>query len=202
MSLFPDLIDPMVNHLPYDGEVHCWGEIINEPDAFQHFSDLLKEIDWQNDEAVIFGKHIITKRKVAWYADHPYQYSYSNINRTALPWTPHLLSIKALVEAKTGQSYNSCLLNLYHSGAEGMAWHSDDERELKAQGSIASLSFGATRKFAFKHKKSKKRIVFELKSGDLIEMKGDTQRHWLHNIPTTTRVNSPRVNLTFRQMNN
>jgi alkylated DNA repair dioxygenase AlkB len=105
-----------------------------------------------------------------------------------------------MVEAKTLQTYNSCLLNLYPSGAEGMAWHSDDERELKAQGSIASLSLGALRKFAMKHKKTKERLVFELDAGDLIEMKGETQRYWLHNVPTTKKVHCPRINLTFRQM--
>lgn len=201
MSLFLDLIDSAHNYLPYDGNVHYWGQVFSDIDAQQHYEQLLKEIAWQNDEAIIFGKHIVTKRKVAWYADQPYQYTYSNIHRTARLWTPHLLALKALVEAKTHQHYNSCLLNLYHDGSEGMAWHSDDERELRKGGSIASLSFGAERKFALKHKKSKERIVFELSSGDLIEMKGETQNHWLHNIPTTTKVHTPRINLTFRQMN-
>jgi alkylated DNA repair dioxygenase AlkB len=201
MPLFQNLIDPRVNQLPYDGDVHYWGRIFSQSDALQHYEYLLEQIAWKNDEAIIFGKHIVTKRKIAWYADKPYQYAYSNIHRTALLWTPHLLALKEIVEAKTQQTYNSCLLNLYHTGAEGMAWHSDDERELKTQGSIASLSLGAVRKFAFKHKKTKERLVFELEAGDLIEMKGETQSHWLHNIPTTTKIQCPRINLTFRQMN-
>lgn len=201
MSLFSNLIDPDYNYLPYDGTVHYWDGIISHEDADEHYQQLLKEIAWQHDEAIIFGKHIVTKRKVAWYADQPYQYTYSNIHRTARLWTPHLLALKAMVEAKTQQPYNSCLLNLYHNGSEGMAWHSDDESELRKGGSIASLSFGAERKFALKHKKSKERIVFELSSGDLIEMKGETQTHWLHNVPATKKIHSPRINLTFRQMN-
>tara|TARA_B110000003_G_C16543249_1_gene493650 strand:- start:325 stop:939 length:615 start_codon:yes stop_codon:yes gene_type:complete len=200
MPLFENLIDPSINHLPYDGCVHYWGKVFSQPEAFQHYEALLKDIAWKHDEAIVFGKHIVTKRKVAWYADKSYQYSYSNIHRTALLWTPHVLALKAIVEAQTLQTYNSCLLNFYPSGTEGMAWHSDDERELIESGSIASLSFGATRKFAMKHKVSKERLVFELESGDLIEMKGETQRHWLHNIPTTTKVAHPRINLTFRQM--
>lgn len=200
MPLFQDLMEPSINQLPYDGEVHYWRCILSQSDALEHYEKLLKQIAWKNDEAIIFGKHIVTKRKVAWYADEAYQYTYSNIHRTALRWTPHLLALKAKVEAKTQQSYNSCLLNLYHTGDEGMAWHSDDERELKVQGSIASLSLGAVRKFAFKHKKTKERLVFELEAGDLIEMKGETQSHWLHNIPTTKKIHSPRINLTFRQM--
>ncbi|MBQ0729867.1 MAG: alpha-ketoglutarate-dependent dioxygenase AlkB [Oleispira antarctica] len=200
MPLFQDLMEPSINQLPYDGEVHYWRRIFSQGDALQYYELLLKQIAWKNDEAIIFGKHIVTKRKVAWYADEPYQYTYSNIHRTALRWTPHLLALKEKVEAKTQQSYNSCLLNLYHTGDEGMAWHSDDERALKAKGSIASLSLGAVRKFAFKHKKTKERLVFELESGDLIEMKGETQSHWLHNVPTTKKIQMPRINLTFRQM--
>lgn len=199
--LVQDSTDSSINQLPYEGDVYYWQRILSQRDALRYYELLLNQISWQNDEAIILGKHIVTKRKVAWYADKPYQYSYSNIQRTALYWTPHLLALKEIVEAKTQQSYNSCLLNLYHSGAEGVAWHSDDERELKTQGSIASLSLGAVRKFAFKHKKTKERLVFELEAGDLIEMKGETQRHWLHNVPTTKKIQTPRINLTFRQMN-
>ena len=200
MPLFQNLIDPSVNQLPYDGCCHYWEKVLSQLDAFAHYESLLQEIAWKHDEAIMFGKHIVTKRKVAWYADKAYQYSYSNIQRTALLWTPSLLVLKAIVEAKTQQTYNSCLLNLYQSGIEGMAWHSDDERELVENGSIVSLSLGAARKFAMKHKESKERLVFELESGDLIEMKGETQRHWLHNVPTTKKVAHPRINLTFRQI--
>jgi alkylated DNA repair dioxygenase AlkB len=75
-----------------------------------------------------------------------------------LPWTKELLKLKAMVEEKTGETFNSCLLNLYHNGNEGMAWHSDGEKDLKKHGAIGSLSFGAERKFAFKHKETKETV--------------------------------------------
>lgn len=200
MILFEEVMDSTKNYLPYDGAVHYWGKIFSGDISQQYYSKLMDSIAWKNDEAIIFGKHIITKRKVAWYADKPYEYTYSKINRTALLWTPLLLELKSIVEEKTQQVYNSCLLNLYHNGQEGMAWHSDDERDLVSNGSIASLTFGAKRKFAIKHKKTKHRIVFELGHGDLLEMKDETQSHWVHNIPTTKKVHTPRINLTFRQM--
>jgi len=109
-----------------------------------------------------------------------------------------LLALKALVEQKTAESYNSCLLNLYHNGSEGMAWHSDGEKELKEQGAIASLTFGATRKFAFKHKQTKELVSLDLKAGSLLVMKGETQKHWLHRLPPTKKVQEARINLTFR----
>jgi len=200
MMLFETQKDNTINHLPYDGTVHYWEGIFSEQEAQGNTDLLLKHIEWKNDEAIIFGKHIITKRKVAWYADKPYEYTYSKIHRTALRWPPLLLELKAMIEGKTGQQYNSCLLNLYHNGQEGMSWHSDDERDLRKNGSIASLSFGATRKFAIKHRKTKHKVVFELNSGDLLEMKDETQSHWIHNVPTTKKISQPRINLTFRQM--
>lgn len=188
------------NLLPYDGEVIYYGKIIFGTEEQRILQNLLTEIVWKNDEAVIFGKHIITKRKVAWYGDSSFAYTYSNITKQALPWTVELLQLKDLVEKITGTVYNSCLLNLYHDGDEGMAWHSDDEKSLGKNTSIASLSFGAERKFAFKHKNSKETVSLVLDSGSLLVMKGSTQTHWLHRLPKTTRVTRPRVNLTFRTM--
>jgi alkylated DNA repair dioxygenase AlkB len=188
------------NVLPYDGEVLYFGKVISGTEEQRILDYLLSEIVWKNDEAVIFGKHIITKRKVAWYGDTDFSYTYSNTTKQALLWTDELLKLRMLVEGFTGTKYNSCLLNLYHDGDEGMAWHSDDERSLGKNTSIASLSFGAERKFAFKHKSSKDTISLILDSGSLLEMKGTTQTNWLHRLPKTTKVKRPRVNLTFRTM--
>lgn len=189
---------PYPNILPFDGEAIYFGKILSWEKA-NHFKEiLLNEIEWKNDEAFVYGKHIITNRKVAWYADQIVEYNYSNIKRTSSLWTPSLLELKQLVEEKTKTSYNSCLLNLYHDGGEGMTWHSDNEDELLKNGSIASLSFGAERKFAMKHKKTKQSTSIILENGSLLEMKSPMQAHWLHSVPKTKKVLKPRINLTFR----
>ncbi len=190
--------NPLQNRLPYQGMVKYYGPIfsLEKSDVFRDI--LLASIAWQNDEAFIFGKHIITKRKVAWYGDKAFDYTYSNATKTALKWTPELLSIKFKVEEITGLIFNSCLLNLYHSGEEGMAWHSDDEKALGKHTNIASVSFGAERRFSFKHKKTKEKIDIHLENGSLLMMQGETQTHWLHRLPPTKKVNNPRINLTFR----
>jgi alkylated DNA repair dioxygenase AlkB len=131
----------------------------------------------------------------------PFSYTYSKVTKQAKPWTEALEKIKQEVEKKSGETYNSCLLNLYHSGEEGMAWHSDGEKDLKKNGAIASVSFGAERKFAFKHKDSKEKVEVWLENGSLLVMKGTTQSHWLHRLPPTKKIHSPRVNLTFRTIN-
>lgn len=196
MDLFNN--DSESNLLPYDGTVNYYGVLMNRAQSNLYYEYLLHKIVWKNDVAIIFGKRIETKRKVAWYAEQPFEYTYSNNTKLALPWTPELLELKMLVEHKTGETFNSCLLNLYHSGDEGMAWHSDGEKDLKKDGAIASLSFGAERKFAFKHKESKATISLVLENGSLLVMKDKTQTNWLHRLPPTKKVNKPRINLTFR----
>jgi alkylated DNA repair dioxygenase AlkB len=146
----------------------------------------------------MFGKKIITNRKVALYADNTTTYTYSKQTKQALAWTPELLQLKRIIETKTAQTFNMCLLNLYHHGKESMGWHSDNESELQANGSIASLSLGAERKFMFKHKESKKIITINLAHGSLLLMKGTIQQHWLHQLPAMAKVEAPRINLTFR----
>ncbi|HTN18783.1 MAG TPA: alpha-ketoglutarate-dependent dioxygenase AlkB [Chitinophagaceae bacterium] len=198
MKLFND--DPQHNLLPYEGRVQYFGKIMDAEETEQYFKQLSTDIEWKNDEARIFGKHFITKRKVAWYGDSRFSYTYSNATKEALPWTKELLELKERVEQLTGTAFNSCLLNLYHNGSEGMAWHSDDEKSLGKDTTIASLSFGAERKFAFRHKQSKETISLTLEHGSLLIMAGSTQTHWLHRLPPTTKVHSPRINLTFRTM--
>ena len=137
----------MVNILPYKGIVNYYGKIFNDTETSYFYNSLLNNIVWKNDEAFIFGRLIITKRKVAWYGDSEFEYTYSNITKKALPWTEELKVIKQVIEEKLNEKFNSCLLNLYHNGNEGMAWHSDGEKDLKKNGAIASLSLGSERKF-------------------------------------------------------
>ena len=198
MQLFDIEADPRHNHLPYDGTVQYYGKVIQEMVADDYFEKLMQNIAWENDQAIILGRQITTKRKVAWYGDQGYEYTYSNVNRYAVPWTVELLELRQRVQQLTGERFNSCLLNLYHTGEEGMAWHSDDETDLKKNGVIASLSFGAERKFAFKHKQSKEKVELYLEHGSLLVMKDTTQSHWLHRLPPTKKVSTARINLTFR----
>lgn len=198
MDLFNQSIDKTKNWLPHDGTVNYYGRLFSQKEADLYLEKLLETIEWRNDEAIIFGKKIITKRKVAWYGEKPFEYTYSNTTKHALPWTKELVELKSILEKETGETFNSCLLNLYHSGDEGMAWHSDAEKDLQKDGAIGSLSFGAERKFGFKHKQTGEKVELILEHGSLLVMKDTTQTHWLHRLPPTKKVTRPRVNLTFR----
>jgi alkylated DNA repair dioxygenase AlkB len=183
-----------------DGTVSYYPNVLTHDDANRYFDLLLQKIVWENDEVIIFGKHIVTKRKVAWYGDSNYLYTYSNTTKQGLPWTKELLELKQIVEKLTETKFKFCLLNLYHSGNEGIGWHSDDEESLEPNSTIASLSLGAQRKFSFKHKQTKQTISLVLEHGSLLIMKDDTQTYWLHTLLKSKAISGPRINLTFRTM--
>src|SRR5919199_2337421 len=186
------------NILNKDGIVNYYGKILSSEEANRYFDLLMQSILWEKDEIIVFGKYITTKREVAWYGDSQYVYTYSNTTRQALAWTKELFGVKQIVEKCAGIKFNSCLLNLYHNGNEGMGWHSDVEKSLGKNNTIASLSFGAERKFSFKHKQTKQTVSVVLEHGSLLIMKDNTQSNWLHSLPISKSIIEPRINLTFR----
>jgi alkylated DNA repair dioxygenase AlkB len=183
-----------------DGLVLYHENVISDEQIKLFYEELLNNINWENERVVMFGKEIITKRKVAFYSDESIVYTYAGKTKIGLPWKDPLIILKNIVESLTKQTYNACLLNLYHNGDEAMGWHSDNEKEIIANSTIASLSIGASRKFSFKHKVTKETISIQLENGSLLEMKGTIQSHWLHALPKSKKITESRINLTFRQM--
>ena len=198
MMLFP--ADPGHNLLPFDGIANYYGPVVTVTEARRYLDVFLNTVPWRHDEAVIYGKRIQTARKVAWYGDSEFSYTYSGTTKVALPWNRELQELKEIVERITNVEFNSCLCNLYHSGAEGMSWHSDDEKALGKNTTIASLTLGAERTFRFRHKNREidGPISVLLETGSLLVMKGATQTFWQHCVPKTTKCANPRINLTFR----
>ena len=195
-----NMINNRPNILPQDGIALYYEKIVNDEEIKGLYDALLNNIHWENERVIMFGKEIVTKRKVAFFSDPSISYRYASKTKIGLPWTSALLIIKNIVESITKESYNACLLNLYHNGEESMGWHSDNEKEIIANSSIASLSLGANRKFSFKHKVSKETVSIELEDGSLLEMKGSIQAHWWHALLKSKKVTAARINLTFRQM--
>lgn len=188
----------LLPYLPYDGIVEYIPSLFGKGESSPLFEELLAGIPWQQDEVILFGQKRILSRKVAWMGDGEFTYSYSGTSKVAAPWTPALLTIKERVESECSHEFNSCLLNLYHDGSEGMGWHSDDEKTLGENPLIASVSLGAERIFKLKHRKSGEVVSVLLQNGSLLVMKGETQHHWVHTMPKTKKITTPRINLTFR----
>ena len=187
-----------INVLSRDGRVDYYPAIFKPDTCATLVNALTRSLDWQVDQIYMFGKLITTKRKVAWVADDGCFYTYSGVKKNPQAWTPELLVIKERLEKISQWKFNSCLLNLYHDGSEGMGWHSDDEPELEHTAPIASLSLGGERKFSFKHKSDKDSVSLVLENGSVLIMHAPTQEHWHHSLLKTKRPVAPRINLTFR----
>lgn len=196
--LFP--IEKNINLLPKDGILRYDHTFLESQKALAFIPKLLKEVNFKNDESVIFGKHYVMNRLTGWVGDDSFFYGYSQIKRQANPWTKNLLKLRFFVEESTGHQYNSCLLNYYPTGEDGMGWHADNEKELGVNPVIASLSLGAERKFSFKHIGTKEKVDLKLSNGSLLLMSGVIQHYWKHTLPKTKKIKSPRMNLTFRNI--
>jgi alkylated DNA repair dioxygenase AlkB len=190
-----------LNLLPKDGGAYYYPEIFDQVSSDQLFGKLIQSLDWQPEQIYLFGKKVTTQRKVVWVGDENCLYAYSGMKKRPQPWTPELLSIKTQMEEMAQWKFNSCLLNLYHSGSEGMGWHSDNEDELDSAAPIASLSLGATRKFAFKHKLDKSVCSLFLENGSVLIMHSPSQKFWNHSLLKTKTPLPARINLTFRAIN-
>ena len=164
------------------------------------FKKILEETPWRQDKIKLFGKLIPIPRQQAWYGEPEATYKYSSLELTPINWTPTLLKIKRDVEEYSKTTFNSCLVNLYRDGNDYAAWHSDDEKELGKNPSIASISLGGTRRFHLKHKTIEKRIRFDLEDGSLLLMTGELQHYWSHQLSKTKKIVAPRINLTFRKV--
>lgn len=199
-DLFHTSEDHPLTLISTDGFCRYYGPVLSPTRSGLYFEHLLAHTPWKNDEVIVFGKRYVTARKTAWYGDSGAAYIYAGIKHTPLKWTHNLLELKAMVENLTNTTFNSCLLNLYHDGSEGMGWHRDNEKEIVTNSTIASLSFGAERTFKLKHIATKHTKELILQNGSLLTMEGSLQQNWLHSLPKSLKVKQARINLTFRQV--
>ena len=188
-----------VNLLPLDGEVYVFPGFFDKSESDRFLKYLLDHINWQQDQMKFYGKAVDLPRLTAWYGEHDSDYSYSGISMQTHPWTPELLEIKSRIEEQAQTHFTSVLLNYYRDGSDHVGWHRDNEKVLRVNPVIASVSFGATRTFKFRHISDKSLVrSVELTHGTYVLMKGETQHKWEHQVPKTKKVLAPRISLTFR----
>lgn len=177
------------------------GNVIYFPEVFDpsqdYFNHLKTACVWQEEEVRVYGKWHILRRQSAWYGTADYRYS--GQIKIAQPWLPVLLEIKTQVEELTKDSYQGVLLNYYPDGLAGMGWHADDEHDLVPNSAIASVSFGATRRFDLRHRDGETHSI-NLEDGSVLMMAGELQQYWKHQVPVQRKIKEPRINLTFRVM--
>ena len=188
------------NLVPFDGELYLINQFYRPPESDYLFAALETGLDWQEETIFIFGKWVKVPRLMCWYGDPDAYYRYSGVNHQPRPWTTELQTVRAKVEQQCRCTFNSVLANLYRDGRDSMGCHADDEKELGLNPLIVSLSLGDERLFKLHHKKRKETLDITLNHGDLLVMAVTLQHHWLHSVPKTKKIKTPRINLTFRKI--
>ena len=185
--------------------IHYWPNFFSTCNAVNLLKNLIESIPWQQNKIRFYGKESLVPRLESWHGEPGIRYAYSGIEMNAKPWTFELSEIKKAIEKEVSFCFNSVLVNYYRSGKDRVAWHSDDEKELGINPVIASVSLGEERKFKLRHKMYKQnglKSEIVLQNGSLLLMHGETQHHWMHEIPRTARSIGPRINLTYRNIIN
>ncbi|MCC6700573.1 MAG: alpha-ketoglutarate-dependent dioxygenase AlkB [Fluviicola sp.] len=181
-----------------NGEYIYIPDFYNSEKANRLLNSFMTEIQWNQESMNMYGKQVLFPRLTAWYGDNDKPYSFSGITLQPHSWSQELLEIKKDIEPLCQTKFNSVLLNLYRDGNDSISWHTDAEKELGKNPIIASVNFGAERVFQLRHMHTNERIDLILKHGSLLIMMGELQHFWQHQVPKTKKVNSARVNLTFR----
>jgi len=179
------------------GQLRYWPCFFEPLLAETLYDWLRRDVPWQQMK---FRGHF-EPRLTAWMGEFPYRYS--GVTRSAAPFIPIVEALVVLVEKsldrhRPGMHFSGALLNYYRSGLDKIGLHSDAEPDLLPGAPIASLSFGATRRFVLRHNRSSEKHVLSLSSGSLLVMEGETQAHWKHEIPAGPRVAGGRINITLR----
>jgi alkylated DNA repair dioxygenase AlkB len=175
-------------------------EFLVKEEADYFFQQLIKSINWQQEEIVVVGKKVLVPRLVSWYGEPGAKYTYSGVIHQPQPWNESLLEIKTRIETFSCFTFNSVLANLYRDGSDSMGWHADKEKQLGVNPAIASLSLGEKRLFKIRHNKTAETFDIQLSHGDLLMMSGALQHHWRHCVPKTKQKKQPRINLTYRNI--
>lgn len=181
-----------------NGEYLFYPNFFTKSESNIFLQKLKSEIEWKQESMNMYGKKINFPRLTAWYGDNDKPYSFSGITLSPKVWNEELVSIKNKIEPIAKVNFNSVLLNLYRDGNDSISWHTDAEKELGTNPVIASVNFGATRKFQLRHIKTKEKLEIELTHGSLLIMQGELQHFWQHQVPKTSKVVGERINLTFR----
>ena len=171
------------------------------PRADALLAALSREIPWEQHRLNLFGREVASPRLSCWIGDPDAAYTYSRTRFEPRAWTPTLASLRDELATRFDLHFNSVLANLYRDGHDSMGWHSDAEPELGDEPVIASLSFGAPRRFRFRSRETRKvAVAIELAHGSLLVMRGGTQRLYQHDLPRCVGCSGVRVNLTFRRI--
>ena len=183
-----------------DLKIRIEDNFFNPIDSDELLTKLISKLPWESTVIKMFGRKTKIPRLQCWIGDEGCNYKYSGKKLNRQSWTKDLTMIREKIYKEFKIDFNSVLVNYYRDGKDSMGWHSDDEKELGHNPTIASISFGSERDLVFKNKISKETLSIAQVHGCLILIDGKTQKNWQHSIKKTRKVIGPRINLTFRNI--
>jgi alkylated DNA repair dioxygenase AlkB len=183
-----------------DLKIRIEDNFFNPIDSDALLTKLISKLPWESMVIKMFGRETKIPRLQCWIGDEGCNYKYSGKKLNRQSWTKDLTMIREKIYKEFKIDFNSVLVNYYRDGKDSMGWHSDDEKELGHNPTIASISFGSERDLVFKNKISKETLSIAQVHGCLILIDGKTQKNWQHSIKKTRKVIGPRINLTFRNI--
>jgi alkylated DNA repair dioxygenase AlkB len=190
---------PLRRELPDGGYVEYETGFLSPGEGVEMQRELVRDLTWETREIVLFGKHILQPRLIAWAGNVPYRYSGQTLDPRPPPRA--LRDILERVVQRTGVAFNHVLANRYRDGKDSMGFHADDESELGPSPTVASVSLGATRRFVLIARRGKQeRTEYRLEHGSLLVMGAPCQQNYRHGIPKEPAVGVERVSLTFRKL--
>jgi alkylated DNA repair dioxygenase AlkB len=185
-----------------EGDVKIMENYYNKSEADEIYTHLHKQIKPTEHYIKINNKEIKLPRLQCSFGDDGMSYKYSGASQKSLEWSESGIcnDIREKIEKEFNTKFNYVLVNYYRDGNNYIGAHSDADKDMIDNYIIVSLSFGATRKMVFKHKKKKfeKKEIY-LTHGTIVIMGKDTQKNWTHEIVKNEKMEEDRWNLTFRQ---
>jgi len=185
-----------------DLKIRILEDFFNSVDSNKLLKKFISKLPWESMIIKMFGKDTKIPRLQCWIGDEGCEYRYSGKQLNRQIWNQDLIMIRKKIYKELKIDFNSVLANYYRDGKDSMGWHSDDEKELGPNPTIASISFGGERDLVFRNKITKETLAIPQTNGGLILIDGETQRNWQHSIKKTQKVIGPRINLTFRNIIN
>lgn len=173
-----------------------------DPEWVAELPRIAEEIDPLLDHhptIMVFGRVAHQNRSVSFFSDTSIGYRYSGQLAASKSLTPSLQSLLLAINQMFGAEFNGILINKYDGGEESIGKHSDDEKALDRTAGVVSVSVGAVRTFRIRNKATGA-IVANVPTDPtkILQMWGDFQKEFTHEIPVEKKVKGVRYSFTFR----
>ena len=168
----------------------------------EEFEDLWREKPDEKNKMMMFGREVEVPR---WQKTYGELYKFTGMEEGGEKEIPD--KWKKIFEwaKKYEPKYNQLLVNWYENGSDYIGFHKDDEKEIKDNSNIFSLTLSdknGERRFVIKDNNKKKIDEVKLTNRVYVVMGGHFQKELYHGVPKTEKECGRRINVTCRYITN